>query len=260
VTARAIAALALLAALVVAAPVLGAEGDIEPDRPDTTNGAKTLAPGAVQIETGVEYSRARQAGSAVEKRFVLDTLGRVGVVERLELQVGWQPLVRLRGDEDDSGGGDVTLAAKARFFDGTGPWPALGTWAFVKLPAADEPIGSGRLDLGAVLIASFDLPAGFGVDVNAGAAAIGQGRPSGFVVQPLTSAALSVEIGPALPFVELVYAGRGDRDGRDAVSLATGFVYRLGQRVALDVAAQTSVAGDAPDWVLRAGVSVRFGR
>ena len=252
-------ALALLLVATVA-PVRAAQDQVEPDRPDVTNGTKTVPPGAWQIEAGIEYSRTSEAATATERRFLVDTLGRAGVTERLELQVGWQPLVHLRGDEDDTGFGDVTLAAKYRFFDGGSAWPALGVRPFVKLPAAAEPIGSGRADFGALALATFDLPAGFGLDVNAGIAAIGQSRPSGHLLQALTSASLSAEIGAATPFIEFFFASRGERDARDALGAVTGVVYRVTKRLALDAAVQTSLGGVGPDWALRAGVTLLFGR
>ncbi|MBI2204569.1 MAG: hypothetical protein HYU41_12035 [Candidatus Rokubacteria bacterium] len=100
----------------------------------------------------------------------------------------------------------------------------------------------------------------FGLDVNAGVAAIGQGRPSGYLIQALTSAALSLEPGNTSPYIEIFYASRDAREGRDNLGLDVGVLYRLTKRVALDAAVETSVAGAGPDWALRAGVSVRFGR
>jgi outer membrane putative beta-barrel porin/alpha-amylase len=254
---------AILIALLVTCPataVRGQEGEVDPDRPDFTNSARTVPRGGVQIEAGVEYSRTSAAGRPAERRLLADLLGRAGLGERLELRLGLQPVVRLRGADDDTGIGDGTVALKYRFLDGTSPWPALGVQPFVKLPIASEPIGSDRPDFGAVALASFDLPAGFSLDVNAGMAAIGQSRPNGYVLQALTSASLSVEIGSVSPFVEIFYASRGERDGRDRVGVDAGLVYRLTKRVALDAAIETSLVGAGPDWAVRAGVSVRFGK
>lgn len=247
-------------AVVVAAPARAEEGDVDPDRPDFTNSVRTVPLGGVQIEAGVEYARTSRAATPTERRFLVDLLGRAGLGERLELRLGLQPLVHLRGADDETGVGDGTVALKYRFFDGPAPWPALGVQPFVKLPIADDPIGSERPDFGVLALASFDLPAGFGLDVNAGLAAIGQGRPNGYLLQALTSASLSVELGPVEPFVEIFYASRDERNGRDSVGFDAGLVYRLGTRVALDAAIETSLAGAGPDWAVRAGVSVRFGK
>lgn len=40
----------------------------------------------------------------------------------------------------------------------------------------------------------------------------------------------------------------------------TGVTYVITERVAVDAALQTSVAGGGPDYALRAGFTVRFGR
>ena len=255
---RRVARLAL-SALLLAGQASAEDDQIEPDRPDVTNGTRIVPAGRVQIEGGFDYARTRRAAAATERQFMVDTLGRIGLGERFELQVGRQPVVHLRGEGDDTGIGDVTLAAKYRFFDGRGAWPALGVRPFVKLPSADEPIGSGRSDFGGAALASFDLPAGFGLDVNAGLAAIGQNRPSGYLLQALTSASLSYDVGAATPFVEVFFTSRDERDGRDAMGLDAGVVYRLTNRLAIDAAAQTSMAGNGPDWAVRAGITFRFG-
>ena len=261
-TLRRTALLALALVALVAAPAAADDDEIEPDRPSVANSARTVPAGAFQLETGVEYGRTSRAGASAQRHALVETLARVGVVDRVEAQVGWEPLVHLRGPDDDTGVGDVTLAVKLRAFDppAGSSWPTLGALPFVKLPVADAPIGSGRPDFGVSALASFDLARGVGLDVNAGLAAVGQGRPSGYLPQALTSAALSFELGDAIPFVEVFYASRDERDGRHHVGLDAGLVYRVTKRVALDAAIETSLAGDGPDWAVRAGVSVRFGR
>lgn len=63
-------ALVLLVALLgppAARPALAAE--IEPDRPELTESAKLVPRGAVQLETGLSFSRERQGGVAAERTF-----------------------------------------------------------------------------------------------------------------------------------------------------------------------------------------------
>lgn len=254
--------LVVLVAVLAVTPAYTAEGEVDPDRPSVSSNARTVPPGAFQIESGFEYARTSRGGGDTERRLGAEALGRVGVVDRLEVRLGWEPLVHLRGPDDETGVGDVTASLKYQLLSPrrNSSWPALGILPFVKFPAADEPIGSGRTDFGAIGLASFDLPAGLGLDVNAGVAAIGQSRPSGYLIQALTSAALSLEAGDTSPYIEIFYASRYERDGRDNLGLDVGVVYRLTNRVALDAAVETLLAGAGPDWALRAGVSVRFGR
>lgn len=237
------------------------DGEISPDRPDVTSGTTTVAPGVVQIETGVEFEKARVGGRASDRRLGLQAALRTGLTDRLEVMLEGEPLVRLRDEGADTGAGDLTLVSKYRFLDAEQgrPWPALGVESFLKIPSARAPIGSERLDLGVVALASFELPSGFGLDVNAGLAAVGQ--RDGHLLQALASASLSWELARGwVPFAEVFFASRAERDGRGVLGLTAGTLYRLTADIAVDAAARTSLAGAGPDYAVTGGVSVRFGR
>jgi hypothetical protein len=255
---------AAAAVLLVAAPALAADEDaIDPDRPDLTNGAKTVGRGRVQVEGGVVYQRTGLAGLPSQRAFAVETTLRAGVTERLELRVDGVPFVRLRGAEEDTDVGDFTLGAKYRFLDAPDEawWPTLALGPFVKLPTAGQPIGSGRTDFGLILIASFDLPWRLGLDVNAGMAAVGQNGSGGYLLQARASASLAYAVSePLSVFAEVFYASRAEREGRDQAGVDAGVIWRVTRDVALDVAAGTSLAGQAPDFFVRSGASVRFGR
>jgi hypothetical protein len=236
-------------------------GEIDPDRPDVSTSARTVPPGVVQVETGVTYARTRLASSPDEHRLSVPATLRIGITERLEVRVDAEPFVRLRGPDDDTGSGDYAFGVKYRFLDAQADrwWPALGVFPFVKPPIADAPIGSERPDFGLIALASFDLPADVGLDVNAGAVAVGQTRPHGYLVQALASASLNRRFGAASPFVEVAFASRADRTANDTLLVQTGLVYLVAPWLAVDVAAGTSLLGRAPDVVVRAGASARFG-
>lgn len=243
--------------------VAGADGEISPDRPDLTNSTRTVPPGVIQIETGVEYSESRIGGGESDRRFGAQLALRIGLTNALEARLGGEPFVRLRGESDDTGPGDLTLGLKYRFLDaGEGEWwPSLGLQPSVKLPVAGAPIGTGRPDFALLTLASFGLPARLDLDVNTGLVAVGQSRRNGYLLQALASASLSREIlDRASTFVELAFASRDDRDKRNTVDVRTGIVYLLTKDVALDLAGGTSLAGQGPDYTLTAGVSVRLGR
>lgn len=237
------------------------EGEIAPDRPDLTNGTKTVAPGVLQIETGLQYARTRVGGGESERRLGLQLALRTGLTDTLEAQIAGEPLVRLRGAADDTGSGDLVLALKYRFLEARGGWPALGIQPSVRVPVAGAPIGTERPDFTLLALASFDLPARFDLDVNAGVAAVGQTRPGGYLLQGLASASLSREIVSGLSaFTELVFASRAERDARNAVGLNAGIIYLVTKDLAFDGAMGTSLAGPGPDYAVTAGLSVRFGR
>ena len=202
--------------------------------------------------------------SGIEKRrFNVDVALRVGVTDHLELGFFGAPVVVQRGTVDVTDHGDFTLAAKYRFHDAPedSALPSLGVLPFVKLPVSEEPLGSGKTDAGAVLLASLDLPARLSLDLNASLAAIGQSRPSGYLLQTVLAAGLSHDVDDWLTlFTDVMYASREERDRRDGVLFDAGVIWRPARNVALDASVVTSLAGQGPDWQVRGGLSLRFGR
>jgi hypothetical protein len=236
---------------------------IDPDRPDVTNGTTTVGRGVVQIETGVEYARSSVGGSPPDRRLSVPLVLRIGLIDRLEARFEGEPLVRLRGADDDTGHGDFKVGLKYGFFDvEEGDWrPALGVLPFVKVPIASAPIGSERPDFGVTLLVSFNMPRDFALDVNAGLAAIGQTHPSGYLVQGLGSASLQRTLlaQRLVVFGELFFFSRDERDGHHRFGTDVGLLYRLTSHLAVDAAVETTLAGRGPDYAVRAGLSTRFG-
>jgi hypothetical protein len=249
--------------VLIASGATAAAGDaLDPDRPDLSFSATTVESGRVQLETGMLFERTRMAAEPTKRRLSAETTLRIGLGDRFELRIDGEPIVRLRGAEDTTDVGDFRLGAKWRFLDAAegAVRPALALLPLVKLPTAPTPIGTGRPDYGLLLLASFELPADFVLDANAGAAAIGQTGPSGYLVQALVSASLSRKLGAAVTtFGEIFYASREEWSGRDQVAIDTGIVWTVLPNLALDAAVGTSLYGRAPDVFVRAGGSVRFG-
>lgn len=253
----------LLASVAAAAAQDKDDADpIQPDRSGVSTGASTIGAGAVQIETGFSYGHERAGGRPTQKRFGLEVAVRIGLTDDLDVGFTSEPLVRVRGDVGDTGHGDFTLVAKWRFFkpaEGS-PWPQLTVLPQVTLPVTDEPFGSRKTDVGAILLAGFDLPWQLGLDLNAGFFALGQNDPSGYLWQAFVGAGVEREVGPVTLFTDLAYTSRATRDARDTVILDGGVIYRPTRNVALDASVVTTLAGQGPDWTVRAGVSVRLGR
>ncbi|HEY3097990.1 MAG TPA: transporter [Methylomirabilota bacterium] len=255
-----LAAVALI--VFVVAPACAAnDAVIDPDRPDTTNSANPVAKGRVQLETGAFYRRTSEAGGPAERRLSWEATVRIGIANDVEFRIDSEPVVRVDNSREETDVGDFTLGLKYRVVSTREGewWPALALNPFVKLPTAQEPIGSGETDAGLLLLASFNLPSDFALDVNAGAVLVGQ--PSGHLVQARASASLSRRLIDGLSgFAELAFSSRDTREGRDGLVVQAGVIWRLTRDVALDTALSTSLAGAAPDFGVRAGVSIRFGR
>jgi hypothetical protein len=253
--------LALIASLPLVAGAADEVPPIQPDRAGAAGSAGTNRPGEVQVELGVQYRSERSAGTPTERRSSVEAALTVGLTDRLEVGLEGEPVVRLRGPQHETDLGDVSVNVKYRFFDPPeSSWlPTLAVQPFVKLPVGQPPIGSGETDFGALTLASFELPWDLGLDVNAGLAVVGQ--PNGWLLQALLALGVSRPIGRHLAlFTDLFYASREERAGRDGLGIDVGVIWWPARDVALDASVVTSLAGAGPDWAVRAGVSVRFGR
>lgn len=249
--------------MTIGAAGAGAESErIQTDRPSVSTSASTVAPGTVQVESGLTYSRTSIGGSPADKQSTIELTLRGGVTERLEFRLEGNPLVLTRNEHDDTGLGNLTLDAKYRFLDGReDSWrPSLGVLPFVTFPVAHAPHGTNIPDFGLIGLASFDFPLGLSLDTNLGMGGKAQ-RPKGYLVQGFAVAALGLDIGERWStFVEVFYSSAAERGAHDSVGFDAGVQFFVTRVIALDAAAQTSLAGPGPDYLFRAGLSIRFGR
>jgi len=252
--------------VMAAAPVgAGAESEserIQTDRPSVSTSASTVQPGAFQIESGATYSRTSVGGSAADKQFTLELTLRAGVTERLEVRLEGEPLVVTRNEHDDTTVGNLTLDAKYRFLDGReDSWrPSLGVLPFVTFLVSNASHATNVPAFGLIGLASFDFPLGLSLDANFGVGGT-EHRPKGYMAQGFASAALSLDIGARWStFAEVFYNSAQEPGGRDSVGFDAGVQFFLTRLIALDAAAQTSLTGPGPDYLFRAGMSIRFGR
>jgi len=236
---------------------------INPDRPDLTTSAELVPPGALQIETGIEYERARVGGGPTQQQLSTQAVLRAGVARVLELSLEGEPFVWQRAEHDASGSGDYTLGLKYRLYAPpvTGSGPMVAVKPFVKLPVARSPIGSERVDAGALLLLTIGLPWGLSLDVNAGAAALGQRHPEGFLPQGIASGSLSWQVTERLATItELFFATKEERDSRASLRTTVALLYKLTPLLAVDAGMRTTLVGPGPDWSAFIGLSARFGR
>ena len=246
-----------LAAALVALPA-AAQEQVEPDRPDVTNGTHIVTTGLVQIEIGALYTHA----AAHQHAFGSPTTVRVGLTDWIEARVGTDGvLTQTDGVTSVVGLGNTQLGAKLRLWADEGGIPVLSVLPMVTLPSAnpDKGLGSGEPDYTIALLTGSDLGRHAHVDVNYGIGSIGAGGGAPHFTQHLVSASLSDAISDRWnPYVEMFWFSRQEADGSHVVAMDAGAIYELGSRYALDCGLQLGVAG-GPGLTAFGGVTVIVG-
>lgn len=138
---------------------------VQPERPTVATHAHTVAPGWIEVESGMERDR-----FAAGPRSLMASLeAKIGLARRAQLSLfsNWQHITA--AGTTSSGPGDVTVGIKWRLADEA---PVLGDFAAMpalKLPTGSTARGTGTetTDASLLLISSHDLGA-FSIDVNAG--------------------------------------------------------------------------------------------
>ena len=235
---------------------------VETDRPDVANSTKTVPPGYVQTEAGYRYSRESRGGGETMKRSSAETSVRVGITSSLEVRLDGEAVVDVRDGERASGVGDLSVGAKWRLLESKTEniGVSFGVAPFVKLPTAREPIGSEQADFGLIGLLSLDLPKDFSLDLNAGIAALGR-RDDGPFPQGLAAITLGYKVVETVTtFAEAFFASSPEPGGRTVVGTGIGAIWVVHRRIAIDAGLDTTVGGRGPDFGLRVGVTLLFGR
>ncbi len=242
--------------------------DLVTDRPDQTESAVVVPPGAFQVELGAAYAREEQAGIRVESIEVPGTLLRYGLSERVELRLAWPGIIEQEtrtpaGRGRQRGAGDPELGLKASFLSAErGDGLNLALLVHTTLPVGDETLGSPRADPSLRLLGAHELSDRVGLGWNLGYEAgsfeddAGDRHTLGrFVYTGALGLAIASRWGA---FIELF----GDLPASDpepvAHSFDAGVTFLLTPRLQLDFAAGVGLTEAAEDWFAGAGLSFRL--
>ena len=217
-----------------------------------------------QLETGLQYSHESIGGSPAQKRFSVQLAVRGGLTDNLELGVNGEPLVSLSGADDATNIGALELNAKYVFFDSPVGLGLADAGAAAVREAARWPASRStparRISVCRCWPASICRPTSASTSTRA-SPGIGQSSHAGYLAQAQAALGLARDVSRMVSlFSDLSYASRDEHHGRSSLTLDAGVLWRPTPNVALDASVVTSLVGQGPDWGLRAGVSVRFGR
>jgi hypothetical protein len=228
---------------------------VQPERPTVATHAGTVAPGWLEIETGVEHDRFDPSASTAFTPTVL----KFGLASHAQLGV-FGSVVH---DPAATGLGDVGVGVKWRLLDDA---PLLGDFAVlpaVKLPTGDanKGTGTGTTDASFLLISSHSLGA-VSMDINAGytrRSGDGAGVPKNASLWTVSFGGPAA--GPLGWTAECYgYPGTGDPAGQaPIVALLAGPTFLFRKWLALDAGVIVPVSGPQPH-ALYAGAVYNVGR
>ena len=260
------AAACVLAGLLAPVTALAQEREFCADRPGRATPACTLAPGQAMVEVGaLGWDHASDSQSVSDTLTAGDSLLRLGVTQRLELQLGFGGYGHARTRDRatgqiqiDQGAGDVMLAARQGLAGANGP---VAVQAFVTLPVGKAPLGAGDWGAGVLLPVTLDLgrewQLGLTPEVDAAVNASGSGRHVAFgnvvaLSHPLTKS-LSLT-GELSAFQDQDPVGHST-DARVTGSLA----WQIGKNWQIDVEADVGLSRGAPRHSVMLGLAHRIG-
>jgi outer membrane putative beta-barrel porin/alpha-amylase len=233
--------------------------EIEPDRPDVTNGTHIVDIGLLQVEIGGIYTRVdprvRGVGTPVTAR--------LGLADWLEARVGTDGLVaQSTAGTSVSGVGNLQVGAKLRLWAQPGGVPVLSVLPSITVPtaSAEKGLGSGAADYTFAVLTGRDFGRHWHADVNYGIGAIGVADGQPHFLQQLASVSVSAAASDNWnPYVETFWLSRDEPGGGAVGGVDAGAIYELGARYALDGGLQFGVTADAPAFAAFGGISIIVG-
>lgn len=243
-----------------------AEEELITDRPDQTESAATVPKGSVQIEIGALFSHVDEDGFDLDVFEIPGTLVRIGLVENLELRIGWTGHVSIDegsdGIFDESGIGDAELGIKYRFRDENGSVPAIAVLVSTSVPVGDDAFTSDELDPSIRFAFDHTLSDRVGLAYNLGVgweSFQGLGGETTTLSSYIYTVALGVDLSDHVGvFFELFGDIPGSLPGGPANSFDGGLTVLLRDNVQLDFFAGVGLSEAADDGFAGVGLSMRF--
>ena len=246
-----------IVALVFACPLSAQDSSavdpraVQPERPTVATHAHTVAPGYVEIETGIEGDNA----GAGRRSYFSPTVTKIGLATHLQLDL-ITPVV-FAGPGQSTGIGDVALGLKWRLFDHDAVLGDFALLPVIKFPTGSPArgTGTGTLDVGVTAIASYDLH-GVSMDLNVGytrgEARGGRGASSA----ALWTASFGVPVAGKLSWdIELFGYPTVDGSGNPStVALLSGPGYLVSRILALDLGVIGPLRGRQPNAIYAGAV------
>ena len=253
----AVALLTLPAPLLAAEPPLGfgVAGFAEPlesDRPDFTEGTRSIAPGHLQLEIGYTYTRDSVGDS--REHTLPEALLRAGLSQDIELRLGVPGYVRAGADGvTEEGLADSSVGLKVRLFEGPVPVSIISA---LTLPIGSSELSADGVEPEAKLCWAYDLAPTIGI---AGNLNIAWPDPGERFLEPSASLTIGTDLTEELGgYLEYFGFYPVDTDSEDETHYLNGGVtLALSDNMQLDARVGAGLNDDAADLFSGVGFVVR---
>ena len=242
-------------------PPLAVTGEpLQPNRPGQADPPTVLAPGVAHIEGGLTFERQTEGNPDTDTLPVPALELRLGVQERLELQLFADGFVQewRDGDSNDTGVSDLELDTRVRLWEQAGWRPATAVDFGLTFPTGSGFATSDGFDPEGEILYAWDFATRWNLNGNFDFASETQGEDDSsrhFIFRPELALGVSISerMGIFVEYYGVVEDGASDQHSADA-----GITYLLNDNVQLDLSAGVGLNDAAPDFFVAAGVAWRL--
>nr|WP_238691789.1 transporter [Xanthomonas arboricola] len=236
------------------------------DRPTKANSTCTVPTGAWQLESDIgSYTRDSQPGTRIETSVFTNPTLKYGVSDRIDLQLNWAPQLQVKTTDrvtgarsSLSGGGDIYLRMKARFYESD--TATVAVLPFVKAPTARTGLGNDEWEGGVALPINFVLPNSFSLTFGPEVDWLADSDGSGKHVAIVNAINLARPLTPKLSMAVEVWSSinRDPAETIEQYSADIAAAYLINPLLQLDVGANFGLNDRTPDAQVYVGMAHRF--
>jgi hypothetical protein len=231
------------------------------DRPDVTESPYTVDAGHVQVESSfLDYTRDDENGGDLEAWSVLPTNVKIGLTNYMDLQLAFEPYIREELENNSLDGfGATQLRLKINLWGNDGGHTALAIMPFVQFPTESEHFdATEHLQGGVILPLKLSLPREWDLGLMAEFDVVRDAADEDYELQFVHTASLSHAIvGDLDGYLEYIGITDTEEGTGYLCLLGTGVTYGLSDNVQVDGGANIGLSGEADDFTVFVGVSVR---
>ena len=241
------------------------------DRPDFTESTEAVPAGQLQLEAGYTFTLDREGTDRVRDHAAPAFLLRIGLVENLELRIGWDGYSwtesqfeaetesgrRTIREDWSQGANDLSLGFKYKLVEQDGWIPHFGVIGAITVPSGSAGVSSGDVDPEIVLLWAYDITDSFAIAGNVGLAVPTDDGDRFFQTSASLAAAvvLSEKVGAYVEYFGF-YPNTEHSDAAHTIN--GGLTYLINNNFQIDWRIGAGLNEEADDFFTGVGFAFRF--